>query len=75
MTSSSASPIEQLNATIESHNPFVDRGAAVRVQDVWGKGFPDIPTLNAHASDAVFQAIKQVSSGQGKVSSIAITAE
>lgn len=31
--------------------------------------------MNAHASDAVFQAIKQVSSGQGKVTSIAIIAE
>lgn len=38
---SSASSIEQLNAAIESYNPFVDRGAAVRVQDVWGKEFPD----------------------------------
>lgn len=69
------SPIDQLNAAIESSNPFVDRGAAVRAQDVWGKEFPDIQTLNAHASDAVFQAIKQVSSGQGKVTSIALIAE
>ncbi|MFE1748624.1 AAA family ATPase [Coleofasciculus sp. H7-2] len=75
MTNFSASPIEQLNAAIESHNPFALKGASVRIQDVWGQGFPDIPTLNAHASDAIFQAIKQVSSGQGKVTSIAITAE
>ncbi|MEP0854836.1 P-loop NTPase fold protein [Trichocoleus sp. DQ-U1] len=75
MTNFSASPIEELNAAIESHNPFALKGAAVRIQDVWGQGFPDISTLNAHASDAVFQAIKQVSSGQGKVTSIAITAE
>lgn len=71
----SASSINQLNAAIESSNPFVDRGAAVRAQDVWGKEFPDIQTLNAHASDAVFQAIKQVNSGQGKVTSIALIAE
>ncbi|MBD3562296.1 ATP-binding protein, partial [Planktothrix sp. FACHB-1355] len=37
--------------------------------------FPDLSTLNAHASDAVFQAIQQVSSGEAKVTSLAITAE
>ncbi|MBD2006164.1 MULTISPECIES: ATP-binding protein [Cyanophyceae] len=74
MTSSSVSPIEYLNAAIESYNPF-NRPAAVKQQDVWGKGFPDIETLNAHASDAVFQAIKQVSSSPSKVTSIAITAD
>lgn len=75
MTRSCTSPIADLNAAIQSHNPFVDRGAVVRIQDVWGKGFPDITTLNAHASDAVFQAIKQVGCGQNKVTSVAITAE
>jgi hypothetical protein len=74
MTSSSFSPIEDLNAAIQSYNPF-NRPAAVKQQDIWGKGFPDVTTLNAHASDAIFQALKQVSSGQGKVTSIAITAE
>ncbi len=67
--------ISELNVAIQSYNPFVDRGAAVRVQDVWVQGFPDVPSLNAHASDAVLQAIKQVSSGQGKVTSLVITAE
>jgi len=75
MISISTSPIEHLNAAIASYNPFVDRGATVRVQEVWGKEFPDVSTLNAHADDAVFQAIKQVESGQSKVTSLAITAE
>jgi hypothetical protein len=74
MVVASTHPTEQLNAAIASHNPF-DRPAAVRVGEVWGKEFPDVPSLNAHASDAVFKAIKQVSSGQGKVTSLAITAE
>jgi hypothetical protein len=74
MVATSTHPTEQLNAAIASHNPF-DRPAAVRVGEVWGKEFPDVPSLNAHASDAVFKAIKQVSSGQGKVTSLAITAE
>ncbi|WP_313931710.1 P-loop NTPase fold protein [Nostoc punctiforme] len=50
----------------------------MKEQDVWGKGFPDVPTLNAHASDAVFQAIDLVRTSQStqeKVTSIAITAQ
>jgi hypothetical protein len=77
MESSPVSPIEALNAAIQSHNPFSNAGI-VKEQDVWGKGFPDVPTLNAHASDTVFQAIEQVrtsQSSQDKVTSIAITAE
>jgi hypothetical protein len=77
MESSPVSPIEALNAAIQSHNPFSNAGI-VKEQDVWGKGFPDVPSLNAHASDTVFQAIEQVrtsQSTQDKVTSIAITAE
>ena len=77
MNSPAVSPIEALNAAIQSHNPFTNAGI-VKEQDVWGKGFPDVPTLNAHASDAVFQAIELVrtsQSSQDKVTSIAITAQ
>ena len=65
MTSSPVSPIEALNAAIQSHsdNPF-DKPAIVKSQDVWGKGFPDVETLNAHASDAVFEAIQRVRTSQ-----------
>lgn len=76
MDNSAVSPIEVLNAAIKSHNPFINAGI-VKEQDVWGKGFPDVPTLNAHASDAVFQAIELVRTSQSshdKVTSIAITA-
>ncbi len=68
------SPIEVLNAAILNYNPF-NKPAIVTNQDVWEKGFPDVVTLNAHASNAVFRAIEQVRSGQCKVTSIAITAE
>ncbi|TAG20494.1 MAG: ATP-binding protein, partial [Oscillatoriales cyanobacterium] len=47
-------------------------------QDIWGKGFPDIPTLNAHASDAIFQAVEKVQttqSSQEKVTSLVLTAQ
>lgn len=76
MKNNSISPIEAVNAAIASQNPFMNAGIA-KEQDVWGKGFPDVPTLNAHASDAVFQAIELVrssESSQDKVTSIAITA-
>ncbi|MFB2968806.1 P-loop NTPase fold protein [Aerosakkonema sp. BLCC-F183] len=75
MTSFAPSEIEKINAAIQSYNPFAVKGAAVRIPNVWGQAFPDIPSLNAHASDAVFQAIKQVSVGKGQVTSLAINAE
>jgi len=77
MENPSVSPIEDINAAIQSHNPFSNAGI-VKEQDIWGKGFPDVPTLNAHASDTVFQAIELVrtsQSSQDKVTSIAITAQ
>jgi hypothetical protein len=77
MDSSPVSPIEALNAAIQSQNPFSNAGI-VKEQDVWSKGFRDVPTLNAHASDTVFQAIDLVrtsQSSQDKVTSIAITAQ
>jgi len=73
MTSSSSSIADLINL-IKSQNPF-DRPLVVRSQDVWGKGFPDVPTLNAHASDAVFEAIEKVRTGQRQVIGITITAE
>jgi hypothetical protein len=70
------SSLEELNTAIQSHNPFRKTGI-VKDQDVWGKGFPDVATLNGHASDAVFQAIERVRtspSSQDKVTSLAFTA-
>ena len=58
---------------IQTQNPFAE--FTVRTQDVWGKGFPDEPSLNAHASDAVFQAIEQLQNRQRKVVGITLKAE
>jgi len=77
MTDTPISPIEAVNAAINSHNPFTNAGI-VKEQDVWGKGVPDVPTLNAHASNQVLKAIefvKKSKSSQDKVTSIAITAQ
>jgi KAP family P-loop domain len=77
MTNTPLSPIEAVNAAINSQNPFTNAGI-VKEQDVWGKGVPDVPTLNAHASNKVFEAIQFVrksQSSQDKVTSITITAQ
>jgi hypothetical protein len=54
------SPIEELNAAIQSDNPFPTGAAVVGQQDIWEESFPDVTTLNAHASDAIYQAIDRV---------------
>ncbi|MBD2520358.1 hypothetical protein H6G93_36560 [Nostoc sp. FACHB-973] len=59
---------------INNHNPFKGR-LVVKDHNVWGEGFPDEPSLNAHASNAVYQAIEEVRCGQQKVVGITITAE
>ncbi|MEH2153790.1 P-loop NTPase fold protein [Nostoc sp.] len=77
MTNTFVSSIEAVNAAIQNYNPFTNDGI-VKEQDVWGKGFPDVATLNAHASNKVFEAIKFVrtsQSSQDKLTSIAITAQ
>lgn len=75
MTDTPISPIEAVNAAINSHNPFTNAGITQQ-QNVWGKGFPDVPTLNSHASNKVFEAIEFVrksKSNKDKVTSIVIT--
>lgn len=59
---------------ISKNNPFQGR-LVVRDQNVWGQGFPDVPSLNSHVSDAVYDAVEKVRSGQRKVVGITITAE
>jgi hypothetical protein len=77
MTNTPISSIEAINTAIKNHNPFTNAGI-VKEQDVWGKGVPDVPTLNAHASNKVFEAIEFVRTSQfsqDKVTSIVITAQ
>ncbi|HAZ46286.1 MAG TPA: hypothetical protein DCZ55_17945 [Cyanobacteria bacterium UBA11371] len=71
------SPIETLNAAIQSYNPFKNAGI-VKEQNIWGKGFPDLASLNKKASDTVFKAIEQVKTSQlshEKVTSLVLTAQ
>ena len=74
MTNSS---IQELNAAIQSYNPFSIGAAVVREQDIWEQGFPDVTILNAHASDAVYQAIDRVNQAKStreKITSMVIMA-
>jgi hypothetical protein len=68
------SPLEQIHEVIQTHNPF-RRELTVRQQEVWGTGFPDVPSINAHASDAVFEAIENVRSGSRQVMGITLLAD
>jgi hypothetical protein len=71
---STPSAITDLNNVIKSENPF-DRPLVVRSHDVWEQSFPDVPSINAHASNAVFQAIEQIRAGQLSVIGITLKAE
>ncbi len=68
------SAMEEINAALQSHNPFA-QPPFVNANNVWGKGFPDVETLNAHASDAVFKALDNIRAGQYSTTSILITAQ
>ena len=59
---------------IRSKNPFAGH-TVVRPLQIWGKSFPDVPSINAHASDAVFDAVAKVRRGERQTVGITITAE
>jgi hypothetical protein len=70
----SPSSYSDLNKALANHNPF-ERTLVVRSHDVWNPNFPDVPSINAHASEAVFQAIEQIRIGKRSVIGITIKAE
>ncbi|MEH1806821.1 hypothetical protein [Nostoc sp.] len=59
---------------IRNQNPFAGH-IVVRPQQIWGKSFPDVPSINAHASNAVFDAVDKVRKGKRETVGITITAE
>lgn len=63
-----------LDDLIKNHNPFAGQ-TVVRPPQIWAKSFPDVPSINAHASDAVFNALAKVRQGQRQVVGITITAD
>jgi hypothetical protein len=67
-------PISEINAVLLEHNPFAQPPILV-ANHVWGTGFPDVESLNAHASDAVLKALDEVRADLYPRTSILITAQ
>ena len=67
MTTSEFSNIDNL---IQQYNPFAGH-TVVRNSQVWGKSLPDVPSINAHVSDTVFEAIHQIN--QNSMQTVGIT--
>lgn len=74
MTSSLTSSLEAINAALIGQNPF-SQPPFVNANNVWGKSFPDVESLNAHASDAVFKALEEIRANRYPTASILITAQ
>ncbi|MEM7063019.1 MAG: P-loop NTPase fold protein [Cyanobacteria bacterium P01_B01_bin.77] len=64
----------EANRAIEEQNPFA-QPPFVHAKHVWGEQFPDIESLNAHASDAVFKALDEIRAGHYSTTSLLITAQ
>ncbi|MGB3513296.1 MAG: hypothetical protein WBA93_29595, partial [Microcoleaceae cyanobacterium] len=59
---------------IKKYNPFLGR-TVVRPQQIWGKSYPDVASINALASDAVFQAINLIKQEQLHTVGMTITGD
>ena len=66
--------IAKIDELIKEQNPFAGH-IVVRPQQIWGKSFPDVPSINSHASDAVFNAVEKIRKKQRETVGITITAE
>jgi Cdc6-like AAA superfamily ATPase len=58
-TSNKTSAESEILSALNANNPF-ERPPVVREQNIWGDSFPDIPAMNAKASDSLFDAMSQV---------------
>ncbi|MBD2413158.1 hypothetical protein FACHB389_21725 [Nostoc calcicola FACHB-389] len=63
-----------INELITNQNPFAGH-IVVRPQQIWGKSYPDVSSINSHASNAVFDAVEQIRKGKRETVGITITAE
>ena len=64
----------QIDELIKNYNPFAGR-TVVRPAHIWGKSFPDVPSINAHASNAVLDAVNKIYQGKRETVGITIIAE
>ncbi|WP_138497781.1 hypothetical protein [Nostoc sp. PA-18-2419] len=63
-----------IDELIINQNPFAGH-IVVRPQQIWGKSYPDVSSINSHASNAVFDAVEQIRKGKRETVGITITAE
>jgi hypothetical protein len=63
-----------IDELIRNQNPFAGH-IVVRPQQIWGKSYPDVPSINVHASNAVFDAVENIRNGKRETVGITITAE
>ena len=59
LAQSKASAEPAILSALDANNPF-ERPPIVTEQNVWGESFPDIPSINAKASDSLFEAVQKV---------------
>ncbi|CAD5910376.1 hypothetical protein [Planktothrix agardhii] len=64
------SEFSNIDALIQQHNPFAGH-TVVRNSQVWGKSLPDVPSINAHISDTVFDVINKIN--QNSMQTVGIT--
>lgn len=65
-----ASEFSSIDDLIQQHNPFAGH-TVVRNSQVWNKSLPDAPSINAHVSDTVFEAINKIN--QNSMQTVGIT--
>ncbi|BCL35388.1 hypothetical protein [Nostoc sp. MS1] len=63
-----------IDELIKNQNPFAGH-IVVRPQQIWGKSYPDVSSINAHASNAVFDAVENIRNRKRETVGITITAE
>ncbi len=59
----------EILTALNANNPF-ERPPVVREQNIWGDSFPDIPSLNAKASDSLFDAMSQVRTAESSLKKV-----
>ena len=68
------SSIKEINAAIESGNPFEGRGT-VREPEIWGINCPDLETFNQQATDRVWKEIDRAEGGGHRIYSMTALGE
>ena len=65
--------MDAANRALKEQNPFSQN--IIRASHVWNESPPDIESLNAHASDAVFKTLDEIKAGHYPTTSLLITAQ